>query len=91
MAAFSRRVTVSVTYRKETIPCARAIIELLLLESDDTLLSAIEEAIGAKARDSGLPIYFTANQIRIAAVTDIGKSPEDWPTWFRNGGYEKEV
>jgi hypothetical protein len=59
-------------------------IELLLLKSDDDLVSAIEEAIEAKVRDSGLPIDLAANQIYVtAALTKIRKEPDSWPRWFR--------
>ena len=77
---------------KETGVYARAMIELLLLEPDNDLVSAIEEAIETKARDSGLPVDLAANQIHIAAaLIKIRKEPDSWPRWFRNKGYEKEV
>lgn len=76
---------------KETTVYARAMIELLLLKSDNDLLSAIEEAIETKARGSGLPIDVAGNQIYVAgALTKIKQEPDDWPMWFRNKGYEKE-
>jgi hypothetical protein len=69
---------------KQSTPYARAMIELLLLKSDDDLVSAIEEAIEAKVRDSGLPIDLAANQIYVtAALTKIRKEPDSWPRWFR--------
>jgi hypothetical protein len=76
---------------KEVTPYARAMIELLLLEPDNDLPSAIEEAIEAKARDSSLPVDQAANQIYIAAaLTKISKEPDNWPGWFRNRGYEMQ-
>lgn len=77
---------------KEATVYARAMIELLLLKPDNDLLSAIEEAIEAKSRDSRLPIDLAANQIHIvAALTKIKREPDNWPMWFRNRGYEKEL
>ena len=74
---------------KETTVYARAMIDLLLLKPDNSLVCAIEEVIEAEARDSGLPIDLAANQIHIvAALTKIRKEPDDWPRWFRNKGYE---
>lgn len=77
---------------QEATPYARAMVELLSLNSDNQLLSAIEEAIEAKARDGGLAVDFAANQIYIAAaLTKIRKQPDDWLTWFGSKGYEKDV
>ena len=71
---------------------ARAMVELLLLEANDDLLTAIQEAIEVKAQESGLPIDVAANQVHIAAaLTKIKNEPANWPTWFKNRGYEKEV
>lgn len=77
---------------KEVTACARLMIELLLLKPDNDLVSAIEDAVVAKARDSGLPIDLAANEIHIAAaLTKIRKEPDDWPRWFRSKDYENEV
>jgi hypothetical protein len=63
-----------------------------MLKPDDDLLTGIEEAIQAKARSSGLPIDLVASGIRItAALTKIKKQPDDWPSWFRNGVYDRET
>jgi hypothetical protein len=66
--------------------------EFLMLKPDNDLPLAIEKAIQANARRSGLPIDLVASGIQItAALTKIKKEPDSWPTWFRNTGCEKEL